>query len=89
MGHGAIHQNISSTYKLDLPINYYMCMYCRIYTSKDLRVVDVEAVSAVLCIRFAGGCRVDAVLSRSSKPIARTWRGHMTVTINRDDEEDR
>ena len=59
------------------------------YPIYDLRIIDVQAVSAILCVGFCRSCGVDAVLSSSSKPIARTWRGHMTVTIHRDDEDGR
>ena len=49
----------------------------------DLRFVDVQAVSAIFGIGKSRSCGVDAVLPCSGKPVAGTWRCHVTVAVNK------
>ena len=54
---------------------------------KDLRFIDVQAVRAIFGIGKSRSCGVDAVLPCSGKPVAGTWRCHVTVAVNKQDED--
>lgn len=49
--------------------------------------IDVQAVRAIFGIGKSRSCGVDAVLPCSGNPVAGTWRCHVTVAVNKQDED--